>query len=357
MLARAGARAREVELAAQVIHFDTSVLPPKQQFTAWQHSVVGFEVSRPDAPPEAPFAAVVQGYPLGELAVIETRLDNPLRFRGPLGVAQPRNASIVFLRRGMLSGSLGDLSLVAGEGQIVCFDWQKLADVELQPGLTLVVIVPMARLEAELGELPGLHGAIVEGAGGRLLAEYMHALHQEAATAAASETGLLARATEKMIAACLSGLPAAPRESDTSRRRAVRLRVAQLVEERLGDPRLTPDFVIRELGLSRSTLYRAFAAVGGIAGYIQRRQLEAAHAALGSTGDLRSVKAIAHRYGFSSAPHFTRAFRKQFGHRPVDVRADAADRFDTDDAAGTSPQERLRKLVLRRAATSGPILG
>lgn len=340
-------------MAAQSIHFDTATLPPTQQFTAWQHSVVGFEVTRPDAAPEAPFTAVVQGYPLGDLAVVDTRLENPLRFRGPLGVAQPRNASIVFVRKGMVSGDLAGAPLVAGEGQIACFEWQKHADVELQPGVTLVIIVPLARLEAELGELPSLHGEIVEGAGGRLLAEYMLSLQQQMATAVEAEIGLLARATEKMLAACLSGLPAAQPEPDASRRRTVRLRVARLVEERLSDPLLTPDFVLKELGLSRSTLYRAFAGIGGVAGYIQRRQLEATHAALGSTGELRSVKEIAHRFGFASASHFTRAFRRHFGHRPLDVRTDAAERFRFQENESASPQERLRGMVLRRAAITG----
>ena len=338
--------------AAPSILFDTSVLPPEQQFTAWQQAVVGFEVTRPDAAPDAPFSAVIEGYPLRDLVVVASRLDNSLRFRGPLGVAQPRNASIVLVRKGLLSGEIDGQTLVASEGQIVCFDWQRLADVELQPGGTLVVIIPTARLEAELGMLPEFHGQIVEGAAGRLLAEYMLSLQQQVATAAAAEIDLLARATEKMLAACLSSLPRTGPNPAAMRSRSVRLRVSRLVGERLGDPRLTPELVQNELGLSRSTLYRAFAGLGGVAGYIQRRQLEATHAALSGAGDLRSVKEIARRFGFTSPSHFTRAFRKQFGHRPGDVRVDAALRFSFDGDEDATPQERLRQLVLKRSTAT-----
>ncbi|WP_245329086.1 helix-turn-helix transcriptional regulator [Bradyrhizobium centrolobii] len=75
----------------------------------------------------------------------------------------------------------------------------------------------------------------------------------------------------------------------------------------------------QQLRISRSNLYRAFESVGGVAGYIQRKRLRAAHAELVGSAD-RQVQEIAYRHGFKLASDFARAFRREFGVSPREMR-------------------------------------
>jgi AraC family transcriptional regulator len=99
------------------------------------------------------------------------------------------------------------------------------------------------------------------------------------------------------------------------RRSAVLDRVVDRLESDLGAPPAL-DNLARLAGLHPHHLMRAFRQQRGetIAGYVRRRRLEIADAEL-RHGELPLVE-IALRAGFCDQPHFTRAFRRQFGVTP-----------------------------------------
>ncbi|MCH2095469.1 MAG: AraC family transcriptional regulator [Rhodobacteraceae bacterium] len=105
----------------------------------------------------------------------------------------------------------------------------------------------------------------------------------------------------------------------------------------LADPRLARAIVVihdrpghlwsiedlaAEAGLSRSHFSDVFAhAVGeSPSSYLRRWRLIVARQDL-AKGD--RVERVAHRYGYHSAEGFSRAFRRQFGDRPIDIRQGA----------------------------------
>ena len=95
------------------------------------------------------------------------------------------------------------------------------------------------------------------------------------------------------------------------------LAAARLIEDRLLDPTLDAAEVMATLRLSRSSLYRAFRSVGGVNAYIRGRRLEHARDVLARrTGPRPTVGEVAQSHGFASDSHFSRAFRKAFGHPP-----------------------------------------
>lgn len=99
--------------------------------------------------------------------------------------------------------------------------------------------------------------------------------------------------------------------------RRLRASAVILIDQRLHEPDLKIDQLIRVLGASRATLFRAFASSGGINLYIRRRRLDRAREALRVRGDRHpSVAEIARAHGFVSESHFSRSFQDQFGHRP-----------------------------------------
>jgi len=102
------------------------------------------------------------------------------------------------------------------------------------------------------------------------------------------------------------------------------LAAAQLIEARLLDPDLDAAVLVQALGLSRSSLYRAFQPVGGVNAWIRQRRLEHARDLLANrTGPRPTVGEVAQICGFASDSHFSRAFRKAFGHSPGARGADS----------------------------------
>lgn len=101
------------------------------------------------------------------------------------------------------------------------------------------------------------------------------------------------------------------------------LAATRLIDERLMDPDLDAASLMQALGLSRSSLYRAFQAVGGVNAYIRQRRLQLARDVLAArTGPRPTVGEVAQSHGFASDSHFSRAFRAAFGHSPGALRDD-----------------------------------
>ena len=97
---------------------------------------------------------------------------------------------------------------------------------------------------------------------------------------------------------------------------------------------LTPERLCREAGMSRSTLYRLLDGEGGVAHYVQRQRLLASRAALADAATAKSVAAVADEFCFADASSFSRAFRREFGVAPRDVRAGRAFASATRDRFG-----------------------
>jgi AraC-like DNA-binding protein len=89
----------------------------------------------------------------------------------------------------------------------------------------------------------------------------------------------------------------------------------------LFDSTLGAETLRRELGVSRSRLYRLFEPFGGVMHYIQHRRLLDAHLALADPNDQRRIIEIAEQRCFNDGTEFSRAFRREFGCSPTDVRS------------------------------------
>ncbi|RFC65992.1 AraC family transcriptional regulator [Fulvimarina endophytica] len=111
-----------------------------------------------------------------------------------------------------------------------------------------------------------------------------------------------------------------PTASD-DRRHPVHDSVREFVTNNLTSQTLTPEAIASALRISRSTLYRAFAATGGVAQLIQAMRMDAARDLLLMPGETRSIAEIADHFHFSGAAHFSRVFKTRYGVTPQRLRA------------------------------------
>ena len=102
-------------------------------------------------------------------------------------------------------------------------------------------------------------------------------------------------------------------------------RGARVIRKHLRTPTFRPSILCRLVGMSRSSLYRLFEDTGGVAKYIQGERLIEAHAVLTDSGTTQSISAIAEDLCFADASSFSRAFKREFGHSPGEVRSAAID--------------------------------
>jgi AraC-like DNA-binding protein len=171
--------------------------------------------------------------------------------------------------------------------------------------------------------LDGARGAALDSPEGRLLADYLVLLGRNIPNLPAGDGPKLARAIEAMVGACLA--PSADRLADASSHIDLTLmeRVRQVVAKNLRSPSLSPEKLCREAATSRSQLYRLLEPEGGVAHYILRRRLSESFSLLCDASSHLPIGKVAEILCFADGSSFSRAFRREFGMSPSDVRAGA----------------------------------
>ena len=186
---------------------------------------------------------------------------------------------------------------------------------------SLFLYLPRDLFADAAATLDAKNNSILSGNFADLLLDYLNNIEARLRSLTADDLPRIVHATRSMIIACLS--PPAEHAAATEQLVSVALmeRARRYVHNNLDAAHLTPDLMCRALGVSRSRLYQLFEPSGGVLHYIQSRRLLAAHVALSDPADSRRIVNIAEAVGFSSAANFSRAFSKEFGYSPREVRS------------------------------------
>jgi AraC-like DNA-binding protein len=171
---------------------------------------------------------------------------------------------------------------------------------------------------------PALDGAADNAPGGALaalLADFLIALDRRLPSARPEDLPGMVAAVRGIVTACLAPSPATVEAARHPLDACLLDRARTIVRANLDSPSFNPRLLGRALGVSRSSLYRMFDPIGGVAAYIQRERLHEAHARLCDPGDPRSIVRIARSVGMLDASGFSRAFKRLFGYSPREARA------------------------------------
>lgn len=156
--------------------------------------------------------------------------------------------------------------------------------------------------------------------GGRLLADYVLLLEKYLPGLTAEEALRVKGAVQAMIEACLAPSPDRLAKAGGQINVTLMERVRRAVSRNLRSPSLGPAELCREAATSRSQLYRLLEREGGVAHYIQRCRLSESYTLLADASNDAPIGKIAEMLCFTDPSSFSRAFRREFGITPGEVR-------------------------------------
>jgi AraC-like DNA-binding protein len=320
--------------------FATHSLPARDQLEAWRswfHSV--FDVL-PWQSVAAGFPAESQLWKLDGLAV--SRVAAPsihvARTKALIRRNPGDNWAITVGRRVTTAVRTDDVALEAPAGVpfVVSLGTEFVSERSQDERLQLYLARDSFREVAPV--LDAAQGMILNTPLGRLLGDYLLLLERSLANISPEDRPRLTSAIEAMVKACIVPSPdrvaAAESQIHLSRLEQVR----RTVRRHLRSPALGPDMLCRQLGTSRSQLYRLLETESGVARYIQRQRLLAAHAALCDVSNTKPIATIADELCFADASSFSRAFRHEFGMSPSDARASPAGTAPAMRKGGIGPE-------------------
>jgi AraC-like DNA-binding protein len=304
--------------------FSTQSLPPSEQFEAW-HGWYGpvFEATSLASPAEG-FAATNDNWTVGGFTV--SRVVSP-----PNSVARAPS----FIRRNPVDHWVITLSKQS-ESHVKAPNME----LEVPPGVPFIlslgeemyigrkkweerVQLLMSRdcFGAVAPLLDAANGVALDSPHGKLLADYMTLLESNLSNLTADDASRLNDAVQAMVEACVA--PSADRlvKAGSQINLTLMERVRRAVGKHLRSHTLGPDKLCREAATSRSQLYRLLEPEGGVAAYIKRRRLRESFAILCDVSNNSSIGTVAEMMCFADASSFARAFRREFGMTPKEVRA------------------------------------
>ena len=305
---------------SEMLDFDSANYAPDEAFALYRELyAVGSDVRRtPD-----PFFAHVRGW----------RLERTLLFLREYGGVRHRRSEragtdgfdhlvLHHVLDGELTGGRIDAPERVGPGETLLLDTRCAMDNGARAVRLITVSLARSAAQAAAGGLEGLHGRRIGAGEGALLSAYLRALVAQAPELPPGARPTATRVLVDLLSIALDPAGTGAR-SDFYRLEYVRREAAQrLIDARLTDNDFTVQDIVRDTGISRSSLYRLFEAYGGVQRFIQLRRLQHLRGRLDDRDfDDRSLAELAPLSGFSSDAHAGRVFKQAFGISPGAYRA------------------------------------
>ena len=303
--------ARHDELPKCVVDMDTSSAPPSEQhdlFFGWQGDVADIETIKKD---HSSFRVRDCTWQLGDMTVLlvdypgtgrrrrwrkrkDAFLDHWLLSMPIPSARNTRDASKVGQLR--IEPFSADESKIEKDDSVIAF---------LVPSASVPVDPSRVNAPDELKEF---------------LSNYLLLLLRSLSAFKIADVPNIVSATTSLVTACLSPSRDCLAEVRTPMDNVNMDRAAKIIAGKLGDRDLTPERLSRDLGISRSSLYRLFEPVGGVSNYVRRQRLLKTREMLSDRFDRRSISRIAEELTFTDPSAYSRMFRKEFGITPREAR-------------------------------------
>jgi AraC family transcriptional activator of tynA and feaB len=316
--------------------WSTSPSAPADQFTHWRELIcAAFLALTPESDVRGGFTGVVTQWSLGALSLarIDSQRQRVQRTGRDIARAprpgfyanlQVRGTSLMTQHGRTAFLRPGDLAVV-DTGEPFAFDFPadfRQLSFFIPAGLLTAQVCGPVRTATRVDSATGV-GAAVRHTLGALTRDALPSA--QAARLAAHASGLLALALDPVMTGPITTGPVI--QGGPRRARWLAAAVAD-IEEHLVDDDLSPAATARRLGISVRTLHAVFAGHDrSYAATVRRFRLTHAWRALQDPArrQLRVID-VAADAGFANAAAFHRAFRREFGRTPAQLRPDAVTR-------------------------------
>ncbi|SDS97163.1 helix-turn-helix domain-containing protein [Actinoplanes derwentensis] len=260
---------------------------------------------------------------LGPLRLVS--LDTPESVcTGLADAADGRNLAVKVMIRGRTRIEQGRGDAELGPADLVLLDPTRAVRFESTAAAHVTVLVPRRELRIRPAQIDRLIGKRIDGRHGP--GALVSVLARESARSASefrSATGFRSASEFREVEALRSAaavieliavaLEARLGDEQPAPDEWLRNRIAGYIEARLADPDLSPLGIAAAHHISVRRLHKLFEDQPlTVAALIRRRRLERCRAEL--TGGERTVTAVAARWGFSDATHFSKLFKTTFGY-------------------------------------------
>jgi len=208
-------------------------------------------------------------------------------------------------------------------GTLLCLDLTEPMICDSGHVEVLNIFVPRHALAPLLLHPESVHGVVLDRSRGasRIAMDFALSIDRTASHLTAEQRTQTAGMFVQLLAMALNEGTNARRPVPEPEDIDLAIRAQRLVSAQIANRVLTPAWLAQELGVSRSRLYDVFTQHSGIAHYIRRSRLKAAHAALRNPAQQHmSVAQIAFATGFDDPLHFSRLFRRHYGLPPSALR-------------------------------------
>lgn len=311
--------------------FDTDYLPERDRYDQWRDSLgVLFGYDLDESVPADAFRACIDNSLFGHIALTRFAASAANYERNAARIAHDGVDMLVFqwAVEGPCRFELGGEVHGCAIGDLMIMDTSRPYKSWHAKQRNFTLSIPRALL---LNEVPGLDDVhlktlAADSAMANMLRSHVLAMDHNAGSFSHAAALSMVQPT---VALCAAGIRAAlgfASDDSAPLRLALRQRADRVITQRLNDPDLTPERVAAAVPCSRSRLYALYRDDGGVASYIRQMRLKAVLQDLVSPRHrLRTIAAIADKWGFDKAPGFNRAFKQAFGFTPGEARSHAFD--------------------------------
>ena len=277
-----------------------------------------------DRPPEH-METRAAAWDLGGLQVLEARGAALQGIRGEREVRATQTAlvAVTFFACGVTTGTRGGADFAARPGEMLLLDLTEPHAMSWPNGFGAFTIQISH-------EQLGLPDDVIRRGVRNMRANPMYELVRGhvarvcAALPTISDTPgahVLGDVSKDLVRVLIASGGAPPRQAADALEESLPLRIERYIRERLGDPALSARQIAAEHYISVRQLYYLWSdRECSLAEWIMSERLAAASRELASPRGSSTITAVARRWGFTDATHFSRRFREKYGVAPREWR-------------------------------------
>ncbi|MGW8399594.1 AraC-like ligand-binding domain-containing protein [Streptomyces lydicus] len=305
----------------------TDLLPVHRRRAYWREALSQTFGAVDMTVPDEVYSGTIRAAPLGRVQAVTVDGDCLSALRTRRLVAQGSEEEYVVVKlldRGVARLEQDGREAVLGPGDLFVYDMARPVQLHLpQSFRTKSLVLPRDILGLSESDLAHVTASPLgpDTPLGSLLSPFLAGLVDGAGTYLPRTSEQMARNVVDLLGVLADEVRGRPSADTPGGNRALLLRIQAFIDRHLADPDLTPQAIARAHHISLRYLHKLFEGEDVTVGrWIQRRRLEECRRDLARRGNGLTIAAVAHRWGFTSAAHFSRVFRAAYGMAPREWR-------------------------------------